>query len=235
MATSNIFDVCETTIADIHAAFQSGALTARQLVQIYLDRIEAYDQQGPAINALISINPTALDEADRLDEALKASGLIGPLHGIPIIMKDQGDIAKMPTTLGSVLFDGYMPNRDAFVVSRLKEAGAIFIGKATLGELGGGAGGSIHFCGNGEHLVESLLEIGPLRGLDFGQPDMMDVPELHRKALASKVAITQLHPSRDELVTGRAAGQYPTGVVFVYNCTDIDDARQVVDAYAGRA
>ncbi len=138
MATSNIFDVCETTIADIHAAFQSGALTARQLVQIYLDRIEAYDQQGPAINALISINPTALDEADRLDEALKASGLIGPLHGIPIIMKDQGDIAKMPTTLGSVLFDGYMPNRDAFVVSRLKEAGAIFIGKATLGELGGG-------------------------------------------------------------------------------------------------
>ena len=104
-----------------------------------------------------------------------------------------------------------------------------------LGELGGGAGGSIHFCGNGEHLVESLLEIGPLRGLDFGQPDMMDVPELHRKALASKVAITQLHPSRDELVTGRAAGQYPTGVVFVYNCTDIDDARQVVDAYAGRA
>lgn len=138
MAASNIFNIVETTIADIHAAYRSGTLTARQLVQSYLDRIEAYDQQGPAINALISLNPAALDEADRLDTAFKASGPVGPLHGIPIIMKDQGDVDGMPTTLGSVLFEGYMPNRDAFVVTKLKDAGAIFIGKATLGELGGG-------------------------------------------------------------------------------------------------
>lgn len=138
MALPNAFNVVETTIADIHGAFRAGLLTARQLVQMYLDRIEAYDKQGPAINAVIVVNPKALAEADRLDAAYKASGPVGPLHGIPVIMKDQGDVAEMPTTLGSVLFENYMPRRDAFVVSKLKKAGAIFIGKATLGELGGG-------------------------------------------------------------------------------------------------
>ena len=76
---SNIFNVVETTIADIHAAFEAGTLTARQLVQMYLDRIEAYDQQGPAINALISLNPNALAEADRLDEAFQSGGMVGPM------------------------------------------------------------------------------------------------------------------------------------------------------------
>ncbi len=116
MASSNIFNVVETTIGDIHAAYRDGTLTARGLVQIYLDRIEAYDQKGPAINALISLNADALDEADRLDAAFKASGPVGPLHGIPVVMKDQGDVKDMPTTIGSVLFKDYMPGRYSFVV-----------------------------------------------------------------------------------------------------------------------
>ena len=135
---SSEFDILETTIADIQAAFQSGALTARQLVQAYLDRIESYDQAGPKINSLISLNPKALEEADRLDGAFKSSGPVGPLHGIPIVIKDQADVAEMPTTLGSVLFEGHMPGRDCFVAARLKAAGAIFLGKTTLGELGAG-------------------------------------------------------------------------------------------------
>jgi amidase len=138
MAASNVFNVVETTIADIHAAFQAGTLTARQLVQMYLDRIEAYDKQGPAINAVISLNPNALAEADRLDEAFQSGGMVGSMHGIPLIMKDQGDVKDMPTTMGSVLFEGHMPDRDCFVAGKLKEAGAIFIGKATLGEMGAG-------------------------------------------------------------------------------------------------
>src|SRR4029078_13159717 len=77
-------------------------------------------------------------EADRLDDAFKASGPVGALHGIPIIMKDQGDAVGMPNTLGCVLFKNYCPDRDAFVVEKLKEAGAIILAKATLGELGGG-------------------------------------------------------------------------------------------------
>lgn len=138
MVASTAFNVVEATVADIHAAYLSGELSARQLVEIYLDRIEAYDKKGPVINALISLNPHALAEADRLDSALRVAGLAGPLHGIPIVVKDQADIKEMPTTLGSVLFKDYRPDRDCFVGAKLRKAGAIFLGKATLGELGAG-------------------------------------------------------------------------------------------------
>ena len=131
-------DVEEITIAAIHAAYRAETLTVRGLVQTYLHRIERFDQKGPAINAVISLNPRALDEADRLDAAFRASGFVGPLHGIPIIIKDQGDVAEMPTTLGSILFEGFLPGGDSFVVAKLKAAGAVFLGKATLGEFGGG-------------------------------------------------------------------------------------------------
>jgi amidase len=132
------FRIVEATIADIHDAYKSGRLTARQLVELYLARIDAYDKKGPAINAIITVNPSALDEADRLDAAFKSSGFVGPLHGIPIILKDQVDAAGMPTTLGSVLFKDFRPERDAFVTQKLKDAGAIILAKTTLGELGGG-------------------------------------------------------------------------------------------------
>ena len=132
------FNIIETTIEKIHAAYRSGELNCRQLVQMYLDRIAAFDKTGPALNAIISLNPDALKEADRLDAAYKSTGPVGALHGIPIIMKDQGDATPMPTTLGSLLFKDYFPGRDAFVVDNLKKAGAIILAKATLGELGGG-------------------------------------------------------------------------------------------------
>ncbi len=139
MAQSNApFNVVEATIEDIHAAYKSGQLTCRQLIQMYLDRIEAFDKKGPAINAIITINSDALEEADRLDAAYKASGPVGPLHGIPVIVKDQADVKGMPTTLGSVLFKNYYPDRDSFVAEKLKNAGAVILAKATLGELGGG-------------------------------------------------------------------------------------------------
>ena len=137
-ASTTQFDVLEATIDDVLGAYKTGQLTARRLVEIYLDRIEKYDKNGPALNAIITINPAALDEADRLDAAFKASGFVGPLHGIPVILKDQADAKGMPTTLGSVLFKDYCPDRDAFVVEKLKKAGAIILAKATLGELGGG-------------------------------------------------------------------------------------------------
>jgi Asp-tRNA(Asn)/Glu-tRNA(Gln) amidotransferase A subunit family amidase len=138
MAQSNAFNIVEATIDDIHAAYKSGQLTCRQLVQMYLDRIEAFDKKGPAINAIITINSDALKEADRLDAAYKTSGPVGPLHGIPVIVKDQADVKGMPTTLGSVLFKNYFPDRNSFVAEKLKNAGAVILAKATLGELGGG-------------------------------------------------------------------------------------------------
>ena len=132
------FNVLETSIEAIHAAYKSGELTCRQLVQMYLDRIEAYDKKGPALNAIITLNSKALAEADRLDAEFKKSGLSGPLHGIPVVVKDQADAAGMPTTLGSLVFKDHNPDRDCFVVANLKKAGAIILGKTTLGELGGG-------------------------------------------------------------------------------------------------
>src|SRR5262245_3084337 len=132
------FHVEEATIDSVQNAYRSGRLTSHQLVQLYLNRITAYDKKGPAINAIITINPKAVEEADRLDAAFKRSGLTGPLHGIPVIVKDQFDVKGMPTTLGSILFEGYYPDRDSFVADKLRKAGAIILGKTTLGELGGG-------------------------------------------------------------------------------------------------
>src|SRR5215472_12588895 len=132
------FEIVETTIDQVHAAYKWGKLTAHQLVRGYLDRIRACDQQGPKLNAIISLNPTALEDADRLDAQYKRSGFVGPLHGIPILVKDEIDTAGMPTTLGSVLFKDYRPPLDAFAVARLKQAGAIILGKTTLSEFASG-------------------------------------------------------------------------------------------------
>ncbi len=132
------FKIIEATIDEIHAGYKAGTLTCRQVVQMYLERIEAFDKSGPHINALITVNKDALNIADRLDEAYKTSGLAGPLHGIPLVIKDQADVKGMPTTLGSLLFKDYYPDRDSFVAEKLRQAGAVILGKATLGELGGG-------------------------------------------------------------------------------------------------
>jgi Asp-tRNA(Asn)/Glu-tRNA(Gln) amidotransferase A subunit family amidase len=132
------FALSEATISSIHDAFERRDLTARQLVECYLARIEAYDRAGPRINSLITVNPAAEDDAARLDEEFAERGLTGPLHGVPVVVKDQIDAVGLPTTLGSVLFEDYLPDQDATVIGALRRAGAIVLGKATLGELGGG-------------------------------------------------------------------------------------------------
>lgn len=133
------FRLMEASVDDVHAAYRSGTLTAHALVQAYLDRIDAYDKKGPTINCLITINPRALEEADALDAAFKRSGaFVGAMHGIPIVVKDEIDTAGMPTTEGTLVFKDYRPTRDAFVVERLRKAGAIILGKTTLSEFAGG-------------------------------------------------------------------------------------------------
>jgi amidase len=132
------FRIVETTIEDIHAAFRAGRLTARQLVQKYLDRIDAFDRKGPRINSVISLNANALADADRLDAAFRQSGLTGPMHGIPVLVKDEIDAAGLATTQGTVVFKDYRPPRDAFVVEQLRKAGAIILGKTTLSEYAAG-------------------------------------------------------------------------------------------------
>lgn len=132
------FHLIEATVDDIHNAYKAGELTARQLTRLYLNRIEAYDKNGPKINAVIALNPDALADADKLDARFKASGLVGPLHGIPVLVKDQADVKGLPTTLGSVMLKDFYPDKDAFAVAQVRKAGAIILGKTTLGEFGGG-------------------------------------------------------------------------------------------------
>ena len=127
------FSPMEATIEGVHAAYRSGTLTCAALVQAYLDRIAAYDQQGPALNAFAALNPQALAEAARLDRAFAETGaLTGPLHGIPVAVKDQAETAGIPTCFGSVALKGYVPTEDATIVARLKAAGAIILGKTTM-------------------------------------------------------------------------------------------------------
>src|SRR5215831_3586887 len=104
------FDVREKSIPELTAALASGAVTSRQLVQAYLDRIAAFDHAGPALNAMIAINPRALADADALDAERRAGRTRGPLHGIPIVVKDNYDTTDMPTTAGSLALNGSRPD-----------------------------------------------------------------------------------------------------------------------------
>ena len=134
LAEAAPFKIEEATIADVHRAMGHGQLTARQLVEVYLKRIAAYDKKGPAINAIIQINPKALEEADRLDAAFKKTGLTGPLHGIPILIKDAIATTDVPTTGGSLSLRDFVPKNEATIVRKLKAAGAIVLGKTNLDE-----------------------------------------------------------------------------------------------------
>jgi Asp-tRNA(Asn)/Glu-tRNA(Gln) amidotransferase A subunit family amidase len=128
-------ELMELTIAEAHAAMLAGTLTARALVEAYLDRIDAYDKRGPALNAIILVNPRALARADSLDAALRRGGaLTGPLHGIPFIVKDNYDTHDLPTTGGSRSLTGSIPADDAYQVRRIREAGAIVLAKSNLAE-----------------------------------------------------------------------------------------------------
>jgi len=129
------FAVEEATIAEIHAALRAGSLSCRQLVQAYLRRIEAYDKNGPALNAIVVINPQALSTADSLDRRYQREGFIGPLHCIPTIVKDNFETLDLPTTAGSLALSGWRPTRDAFQVQRLRAGGAIVIAKSNMAEL----------------------------------------------------------------------------------------------------
>jgi Asp-tRNA(Asn)/Glu-tRNA(Gln) amidotransferase A subunit family amidase len=128
------FQIEEATIAGIHEAMRADRLTCRQLVSAYLERIGAYDKRGPAINALVVVNAHALDVADSLDRRFRAEGLTGPLHCIPAIVKDNMQTTDLPTSAGSLAFEGWIARKDAFQVRRLREAGAIVLAKSNMAE-----------------------------------------------------------------------------------------------------
>jgi Asp-tRNA(Asn)/Glu-tRNA(Gln) amidotransferase A subunit family amidase len=132
------YDAFEKTIPELQEAMERGEVTSRELVRQYLERIEAFDRGGPALNSFLYVNPRALEEADALDRQRRERGPRGPLHGIPMILKDNYDTKDMPTTASSVALTGFVPTDDAFQVRKLRQAGAVFLGKSNLHELARG-------------------------------------------------------------------------------------------------
>lgn len=133
-ADTSAFDPFEAGITELQIAMTTGATTSRELVRYYLTRIERYDQQGPSLNSIAFLNPDALEIADMLDAERITAGPRGPLHGIPVLVKDNFETRGMPTTAGSVLLEGFMPDHEGYQITRLREAGAIILGKTNMHE-----------------------------------------------------------------------------------------------------
>ena len=129
------FKLEETTISKIHAAIRAGEVSAVDIVDAYLARIAAYDQAGPKLNSIITVNAAARDDAARLDAEYARTGeFSGSLHGIPIVVKDQAETAGLMTTFGSIAMDGYVPEKDATAIAKLREAGAIILAKTAMSD-----------------------------------------------------------------------------------------------------
>jgi Asp-tRNA(Asn)/Glu-tRNA(Gln) amidotransferase A subunit family amidase len=131
-------EVAEASIPQLQAALASGALTSRQLLLAYLARIAAYDQIGPSLNSIVTLNPAALAQADALDKERASKGPRGPLHGIPVLVKDNFDTLDMPTSGGALALATLQPSQDAYQVDKLRSAGAIILGKTAMHELAAG-------------------------------------------------------------------------------------------------
>jgi amidase len=157
-AFAKSIDFDAATIADINAAFDAGTLTAESLTQMCLARIAAFDRKGPPLHAVMTLNPKAVEQARALDVERKAKGRRSPLHGIPVVLKDNYDTFDMPTTGGSVLLEGSIPSKDAFVVKKLRDAGAIVLAKLNMSEF---ASGGTYSSLGGQSLNPHDLARGP--------------------------------------------------------------------------
>lgn len=138
---AHALDLETATIAQLEAAMKNGSLTSEKLTEAYLARIAAYDKQGPTLNTVIVLNPKALETAKALDLELKTRGPRSPIHGIPIVLKDNYDTADLQTTAGSQMLEGWIPEKDAYTVKKLRDAGAVILAKVNLSEFA--AGGSV--------------------------------------------------------------------------------------------
>lgn len=132
------FEVYEKSILELQAAQAAGQMSARGLVEAYIARIEAYDRAGPRLNSIVSLNPRALENADALDRERARRGPRGPLHGIPVVVKDNFDVVGMTSGGGSIALATLRPSHDAFQIERLRAAGALILGKTTMHELAAG-------------------------------------------------------------------------------------------------
>jgi amidase len=157
-ALAATFRLEEATVSSINKAFDAGALTSEQLIELYLNRIETYDD---TLNSIITINPNAVETAKALDLERQTTGARSPLHGIPVILKDNFDTFDLPTTGGSITLEGSIPPDDAFLVKQLRDAGAIILAKANLSEFASSGGRDGYSSLGGQTLNPYNLVRGP--------------------------------------------------------------------------
>jgi Asp-tRNA(Asn)/Glu-tRNA(Gln) amidotransferase A subunit family amidase len=126
------FELIEATIDEVHTAMEAGEVSSEELVGRYLERIEAYDRTGPQLNSVVTINDDAVDRAAALDDEMETDGFVGPLHGIPVLLKDQAETAGLRTTFGSAAAGDYVPTDDATITEKIRDAGGIILAKTNL-------------------------------------------------------------------------------------------------------
>lgn len=234
------FSIVEATVASVHAALASGETTSVDVVRACLERIDAYDRQGPSLRAMITVNPRALEAAAGMDRLRATGAPLAPLHGIPLVLKDNFDTSDLPTTGGAVTFARVIPPRDAFVVARLRAAGALVIGKANQTELalGGSSVSSLggqtlnpydltrtpggSSGGTGAAIAASFAVLGT--GSDTGQSI---------RSPASACALVGVRPTRG-LVSRRGVMPFsPTQDEVGPLTRTVEDAARMLDVMAG--
>lgn len=182
-------NIMSATIPEVEAAMATGKLTSVKITEAYLKRIDAYDKKGPAINAVIMVNPNALKEARAMDAERRAGKIRGPLHGVPIILKDNYETHDMPTTAGSQMLKGSIPAADGFVVKKLRDAGAVIIAKVNMNEFAG-SGGMVNGARDPEIVKKGRAQAGfsSLGGQTHNPHDTARVPSSSSGGTGASVA-----------------------------------------------
>ena len=229
-ALSAAFDPMEKSIEDLQRAMQSRAITSRQLVEIYLVRIGEYDQQGPAINAIKAVNPLARQAADALDGERASGRTRGPLHGIPVLVKDNYETIEMPTTAGSIALATFHPRRDAYLVQRLKAAGAVILGKTNMHEFAAG----ITSIGSGFGAVKNPYDLDRNPGGSSGGTGAAVAANFAVAGMGSDTCGSIRNPASENNLVGLRGTQglsSRTGIVPLSSTQDIGGpiARSIVD------
>lgn len=224
------FDLIEKSIEDLQGAMQARQVTSRQLVDIYLARIGEYDQQGPALNTIKAVNPHAREAADALDVERASRGARGPLHGIPVLVKDNYETLEMPTTAGSIALATFHPRRDAFLVQRLKAAGAVIFAKTNMHEFAAG----ITSVGSGFGQVRNPYDLDRNAGGSSGGTGAAVAANLAVAGMGSDTCGSIRNPASQNNLVGLRGTQglsSRTGIVPLSSTQDIGGplARSIAD------
>lgn len=232
------FDPMEATIASIHAALTSGDASCVQIIEAHLDRIAAYDQAGPKLNSIQSVNTKALEEAAAVDAAIAAGTPLDTLTCVPAVVKDQLETSFLPTTYGSVLFKTFMSPRNAAVVDRIIDAGAIVLGKTNLGEFAaGGTGSAFGDCHNAYDVTYyasgSSCGTGIAIAANFAVIGIGEDTAGSLRGPASHESLYGLRPTTGMVSTYGVMPQAPTRDTIGPISRTVEDAAIVLDVIAG--